>query len=294
MDSKEVQVERKGKRLKVALLFSGQVRKINIAAFRMGLKILLEGLDYKIYLSAWSEIGRSGNHKQARMDTIRAAVRGELRKPSEAATYLEKLFNGWEVEEMSVECQKEWYRALSEPWRSIQNHTGYSPLTLNSLAQLYQIQKSFELVEDPDSFDAIIRCRFDSVFVAPIKEDVENLVSSELKHINFGKAFYPERVYDIFFMAKGSTAAEIFRTWRDVGDLIGSNISSTYDARDACRLIYVNAIQKGSIVSSLDIRYCDVYRAKIPYLYGLLRWGLSKNVKSFALYASLLRILVSQ
>ena len=50
--------------MKVALLFSGQIREIPIELFRKSLSNLIKELDYEIYIFTWREVGKSLNHSK--------------------------------------------------------------------------------------------------------------------------------------------------------------------------------------------------------------------------------------
>ena len=49
--------------MKIAFLFSGQLREIEFELFRKSLLNLTKGLDYGIFAYSWEEMGKSLNHK---------------------------------------------------------------------------------------------------------------------------------------------------------------------------------------------------------------------------------------
>ena len=56
--------------MKIALLFSGQIRRINVELFRYGLTNFVKNIDYGIYIYCWEEIGKSMNHNLANVDNF--------------------------------------------------------------------------------------------------------------------------------------------------------------------------------------------------------------------------------
>ena len=49
--------------MKIAFLFSGQLRELEYELFRKRLLNLTKGLDYAIFAYSWEEMGKSLNHK---------------------------------------------------------------------------------------------------------------------------------------------------------------------------------------------------------------------------------------
>jgi len=50
--------------MKIAFLFSGQLRQINQYLFKKSLTNLTKNIDYSIYSFCWQELGESLNHKK--------------------------------------------------------------------------------------------------------------------------------------------------------------------------------------------------------------------------------------
>jgi hypothetical protein len=277
-------------KIKIALLFSGQVREINPQIFNKGLKIFCEGVDFKIYISCWDVIGSSMDHTPGNLSD---------HFMSEKKRVEEQIFNsfkGFPIEKFEIESYDKWKLSLTEPYLSIQNNPNYSELTRNSLPQLYQLKKSYELcIDDYSEFDYFVRCRFDSVFVCKFLDSIYGKEKkADIFHINFGKAHYSNRVYDIFFIAKPLSAHSIFRTWDNIESLIiSNNFESELDRRDACRLLYASALNSGFFVGSTNSRVCEVYRVSDKYFKNLIIWGLvDREVPKIILFRILCNLIV--
>ena len=146
----------------------------------------------------------------------------------------------------------------------------FNVLTKNSLPQIYQIYKSFCMLGDKyDEYDVIIRLRFDSLFTSEFKP---SLISQDtIYNINFGRAYYPQRIYDIFFYGLPSDIKYVFCTWLYLPELIKNPFDNGLDKRDACRLLYLAARKFHKKVESTLVRYTDIYRPRAG-VFGYLEW----------------------
>jgi hypothetical protein len=257
------------KKLKVALLFSGQVRPISAATFNLGLKEFTRNLDVDVYLTHWDEPGVSMGHN---LSKISQATQLDF----EIDSYLKEAFDGFKVVAHESEAGDDWRLALAPEYADILSSDSYSRLTIHSLPQLYQIYKSFQLVEDQfDHYDVVMRCRYDLLFVTSFRDwDYEEGVVNGL---NFGRAYHPDRIYDIFFWGPPSAVRSALTVWRDLPQLIDDQFDNGLDQRDACRLLYLGARQGPSVVKSGLVRYCDIYRPEksvYEYYVNILYWAL--------------------
>jgi hypothetical protein len=264
------------KKLKVALLFSGQVRDISAEKFNSGLREFTRHFDADVYLTHWDEPGVSMGHNLSKMNQA-------PQFSFDINNYLEVAFAGFNVVSHKSESGKQWQESLDSAYLDILNSKHYSKLTIHSLPQLYQIYQSFKLVESRlDQYDIVIRCRYDLLFVTAFHE--YHFDDMTVYGLNFGRAYYPDRIYDIFFWGSPSAVRSTFLAWDAIPELIKDEFNNGLDKRDACRLLYLAAQKEGSEVTSGVVRYCDIYRPEkslYDYYVNILYWGLiAKDAKS--------------
>lgn len=259
---------------KIALLFSGQIRDINPRLFNEGLRIFTKYHSADIYLSYWDKAGKSGNHS-------RKILENNSIKSFDIQKYLKIAFKGYDINKEKIVKVKDWEHAENSEIKKINNNKNFHFTTINSAKQLFQIYNSYLLLDNPNEYDFIVRCRFDSVFVFPFTPELDNHVNY-LANINFGKAYRDDRVYDIFFYTKSSNSYEIFTSWLKFAEYVRYPFDNLLDPRDTGRILYLAAILNNIKVISVDVRYCDVFRRqkKFSYFIDLIKWGLiSKNSK---------------
>ena len=259
---------------KIALLFSGQIRDINPRLFNEGLKVFIKYHTADIYLSYWEVAGKSGNHS-------RKILENSSIKNFDIQRYLKIAFKGFDIKKEKIVEVKEWEKAETSEIKKINKDKNFDFRTVNSAKQLFQIYNSYLLLENPNEYDFIVRCRFDSIYIFPFTPELDNHVNY-LANINFGNAFRDDRVYDIFFYTKSSNSYEIFTSWLKFAEYVRYPFDNLQDPRDAGRILYLAAILNNIKVKSVDIRYCDVFRRqrKFGYFIDLIKWGLvSTNTK---------------
>ena len=240
--------------MKVALLFAGQYREISETLFKKSLSIFVKGLDYDIYSFVWEEVGKSLNHKKKlpRLENI-----------DSAKDLVQDLFLNFNLVNIKSEPFKSFKEQLDLQHKNIFNSDEYDFGTINSLPQIYSLQECFNLLgENIYKYDLIFRCRFDSLFIHPLKLYNLQKISKEnnLYNLNFGRAYYPNRVYDIFFGGSTESMSFLGNIWPKIPELISNKFNNNLDKRDDCRILYLAAKQSGINVKSLDIRCCDVFR----------------------------------
>ncbi len=257
------------KKLKVALLFSGQVRDISAEKFNSGLREFTRHFDADVYLTHWDEPGVSMGHNLSKMNQSTQAT-------FDINAYLIKAFEGFNVVAHESESDDSWRKSLDSRYLDILNSHHYSKLTIHALPQLYQIYKSFKLVENNlDQYDIVIRCRYDLLFVTAFQE--WGFHDATVYGLNFGRAYHPNRIYDIFFWGAPSAVRSTLMAWNIVPELIQNEFDNGLDKRDACRLLYLAAQKERSEVMSGVVRYCDIYRPEksvYDYCVNILYWGL--------------------
>ena len=240
--------------MKVALLFAGQYREISKILFKKSFSIFIKDLDYDIYSFVWEEVGKSLNHKNKL---------AKLNDSLSAKDLVKDLFSNFNLVNIQSESFNFFQENLDFKYKNILNSEEYDFGTINSLPQIYSLSKCFNLMGDKIyKYDLIFRCRFDSLFIHPLNlYDLKKIHEEKsLYNINFGRAYFPNRIYDIFF--GGSTESMIFlrNIWPQIPELISDKFNNNLDKRDSCRILYLAAKKSGINVKSFDIRCCDVFR----------------------------------
>ena len=240
--------------MKIAFLFSGQLRELEYELFRKSLLNLTKGLDYAIFAYSWQEMGKSLNHKN-NLPEINL-----VENIDEKINFLFKNFN---LIDFGYESFKDFKKGLKDQHREILYSKKFDFGTINSLPQIYTLHKSFELLEKSEyNFDLVFRCRFDSVFIHPMKIfPLEQILSNgSVFNLNFGRAYYPNRIYDIFFGGSRKAMNFISTIWDEIPYLVKNNFDNGLDKRDCCRILYLAASNDNTNVKSFPSRICDVYR----------------------------------
>ena len=240
--------------MKVAFLFSGQLRDLPVDLFKKSLINLTSDLDYSIFSYCWDEKGKSLNHKSQSAD---------LTSIENVDEYIKLIFNDFNLVNYGHESFKEFKSNLKKEYKDILKSKNYHYGTINSLPQVYTIYKSYKLCETSgQNFDLIFRCRFDSIFIHPFKLfPLKKILDSEkLFNINFGRAYYPKRVYDIFFGGSNKSMYFLSNIWFDFPKLVSNKFNNGLDKRDCCRILYLGAYLKNVKVQSFNSRICDIYR----------------------------------
>ena len=242
--------------MKVALLFSGQLRKIPLDIFKNSLNILVEGLDYSIYSYCWEEIGDSMNHSK----NIPL-----IYKSKNIGKEIDNIFNSFNLRRSSFESYTNYKKLLGSKYNKILTSSEFHKGTIHSLPQIYSLYKCHQLLEKEEdylNYDLVFRCRYDSVFIHPLslyplKKIIED---NNIYNINFGRAFYPKRIYDIFFGGSREAMSFISSLWKDLPSLVENKFENNLDKRDACRILYLGPSLKDIKVKTFDVRICDVFR----------------------------------
>ena len=240
--------------MKIAFLFSGQLRELEYDLFRKSLFNLTKDLDYAIFAYSWEEMGASLNHK----NNLPEIILNE--NIDEKINFLFKDFN---LLDFGYESFRDFKKNLKKQYREIFYSKKFDFGTVNSLPQIYTLHKSFELLEKSKlNFDLVFRCRFDSIFIHPIKIfPLQKILSNgSLFNLNFGRAYYPNRIYDIFFGGSLKSMNFISTIWKDTPDLVKNSFDNGLDKRDCCRILYLAAFIDNTNIKSFPSRICDVYR----------------------------------
>ena len=240
--------------MKTAFLFSGQLRTIPKELFRKSLLNLTSGLDYDIYAYLWDETGKSLNHSKNIL---------KVNKEENARVILTEIMDGFNLKKIISEPYTEFNKKLEKQYKELINSNKYHLGTINSIPQIYMFSKCFDLIsENLEQYDLIFKCRFDTLFLHPLNlYDLDNIKKeSAIYSINFGRAYHPNRIYDIFFGGSKKSMILLRNIWKNLPNYINDSFDNNLDKRDACRLFYLAAIKQNIKCRSLNTRICDVFR----------------------------------
>ncbi len=240
--------------MKIAFLFAGQYRPIPKDLIRYSIQNLTEGLDYNIFCYSWDEPGESLDHRE---DIPK------IKSDNDSFSQISSMFSEFNLKEIYTESFDNFVINLPKTYKKILNSRIYHKGTIFALPQIYTLSKCYKFLEnDENEYDLIFRCRFDSIFLHPLKIYPlrKFLDSSILYNINFGRAYYPNRIYDIFFGGSKKSMSFLDHIWNNVPQLVENNLNNGQDKRDACRLFFVAAVTNKVKIKSFKTRICDIYR----------------------------------
>ena len=240
--------------MKIAFLFAGQYRPIQKDLIRYSIQNLTEGLDYNIFCYSWDEPGESLDHRE---DIPK------IKSNNDSFSQISSIFSEFNLKEVCTESYENFVINLPKKHKKILNSRLYHKGTIFALPQIYTLSKCYKLLDnDENKYDLIFRCRFDSIYLHPLKIYPlrKFLNSSDIYNINFGRAYYPYRIYDIFFGGSKKSMSFLDQIWDNIPQLVENNLNTGQDKRDACRLFYVSAVLNNIKIKSLNTRICDIYR----------------------------------
>ena len=240
--------------MKIAFLFAGQYRPIPKDLIRYSIQTLTKGIDYDIFCYSWNEPGESLDHRED-IPKIKSA--------NDSYQQISSIFSEFNLKEIYTESYDDFVVNLPKKHKRIFNSKIYHKGTIFALPQIYTLSKCYKLLDnDKDKYDLIFRCRFDSIYLHPLNIYPlrKFLNSSTLYNINFGRAYYSNRIYDIFFGGSNKSMSFLDQIWNNIPQLVENTFNNGQDKRDACRLFYVAAVINKVEIKSFKTRICDIYR----------------------------------
>ncbi len=240
--------------MKIAFLFAGQYRSIPNDLMEYSLSKLTKGIDYGIFCYSWDEPGESLDHRENIPKTKNA---------NDSFDQISNVFSNFNLKKICTESYNKFVLNLPKTHKKILNSKIYHKGTIFSLPQIYTLSKCYELLKtDLHEYDLIFRCRFDSIYIHPLElYPLKNFLNStNLYNLNFGRAYYPNRIYDIFFGGSKKSMSFLDKIWINIPQLVENNYSNGQDKRDACRLFFVAAKSNNIKIKSFKTRICDIYR----------------------------------
>ncbi len=240
--------------MKVAFLFAGQYRPIPKDLVRYSIENLTKGLDYDIFCYSWDELGESLDHREKIP---------KIKNDYDSFNQISNIFSEFNLKEIQTESYNDFVTNLPKTHKKIFNSKIYHKGTIFALPQIYTLSKCYRLSNnDENEYDLIFRCRFDSIYLHPLKlyPLINFLNSSEIYNLNFGRAYYPNRIYDIFFGGSKQSMKFLDQMWDELPQIIENKYNNGQDKRDACRLFFIAAISNNVKIKSFNTRICDIYR----------------------------------
>ena len=240
--------------MKIAFLFAGQYRSIPKDLLRYSIQNLTKGLDYNIFCYSWDEPGESLDHRK---DIPK------IKSNNDSYAQISSIFSSFNLKGIYTESYDNFIINLPKNHKRILNSKIYHKGTIFALPQIYTLSKCYKLLDNDDNeYDLIFRCRFDSIYIHPLNiYPLRNFLNSSiLYNINFGRAYYPNRIYDIFFGGSKKSMSFLDKIWDNIPQLVENNLNNGQDKRDACRLFFVAAVTNNLKIKSFKTRICDIYR----------------------------------
>ena len=216
--------------------------------------LFTNGLDYDIFCYSWDEVGESLDHRED------ISI---IKKDNDSFFHISNIFSEFNLKKIETESYNDFIFKLPKTHSKIFNAKTYHKGTIFALPQIYTLSKCYKLLaSQEEEYDLIFRCRFDSIYVHPLKlyPLKKFLNSSILYNINFGRAYYPNRIYDIFFGGSQKSMNFLDHIWNRIPQLVEDDFNNGQDKRDACRLFFLAANSNNIKIKSLNTRICDIYR----------------------------------
>jgi hypothetical protein len=256
--------------LKVAICLSGEVRHFTDELVVDGFQKYLETWKPDIFISTWDHLGRSMNHGYISPKEVKE-------QQQDLELYIRYIYPG--IKAVEIENYNRWIDDMPKDEYNLAYSDRHSSRTINSYTQLYKIFKANNLKicyekEQGIRYDIVLRARPDNLYVRPLALD--EVQQKTIYNINLeGGAYYPNRIYDIFFYGGSVEMDAVCSSYLKFKELLYSPFNNGLCPRDTCRLLYLQAMNSGLSVKSTKDRSCDIYRGQtFEEYYSLLRsWG---------------------
>lgn len=253
---------------KVAVCISGEMRFFKDPAVVESYSRFVQTINPDVFISTWDHIGISMNHGYINPEenkTIENNIEDHIR------------FIYPNIKSVKIENYNSWFNSIDNKIKQKVYSGQYNKLTVNSYAQIYKICDSINLkstyeIDNNFKYDIVIRLRPDSLFINPFNLDIK---PKTIYNINFGSAYYPNRIYDILFYGDSMSMDKVSDSFLNYTDLLDHPFNNGLCPRDSCRILHLQSILSELEVLSTDSRLCDVYRGQGLEEYSNLikSWG---------------------
>jgi hypothetical protein len=256
-------------KLKVAVCLSGEMRFFTDELVTSAFQTYIQSWSPDIFISTWDHVGISMNHGYIHPKEI---------KEREDTLHLHINNTYSNIKAVEIENYNEWIDNIPESEYSIVYSDSFYTRTINSYPQLYKIYKANKLKIDYEEkekfkYDIVLRIRPDNLFIRPLA--LNQVVKGVIYDVNLKGAYYPNRIYDIFFYGCSEDMDIVSSAYVSFKELLYSSFNNGLCPRDACRLLYLHAINAGLVCESTKNRPCDIYRGQTfeEYCDLLQSWG---------------------
>lgn len=257
---------------RIAVCISGEMRNFDNPIIIDSYNKFVAIHNPDVFISTWNHNGYSMNHNY--IDPNDNKITDNFILNSIKSNYPN-------IISVNVENYNIWLDSINPINKQQIFSNNYDYRTVNSYAQIYKICDSINLkskyeLENDFKYDIVIRIRPDSLFVNHFDLNID---SDTIYNINFGNAYYPNRIYDILFYGDSSSMDLLSKCFINYINLLHDQFHNGLCKRDACRLLYLQCIQSKLQVKTTDVRVCDIYRDQgFDEYYNLIKiWGEYNN-----------------
>jgi len=244
--------------MKTALVLSGQLRTFHHPAVLTSLRTFIEQfVECDVFVSVWDKVGFSYSHGDGK-------ITSNATDPVIAEQIQAALPN---VKGIHIERESDWLPTIPAKYKAIYAE-GFRWAGMNIkgtvVPQLYKIWDGNRLKSEYEKthgfvYDLVIRSRPDNLYLSNIKTKYLSDLS-KIYAINCPGTFYPNRIYDIFFFSNSANMDALTDAYNHIHELEIHPFFNGLHARDACRILRVQALNADIPVVDMDHDVCTVFR----------------------------------
>jgi hypothetical protein len=240
---------------KIAVCISGEMRFFKDPLVIESYNKFISSLNPDVFISTWDHIGVSMNHGYINPEENKT-IEDNIEK------HIRSVYSN--IKSLKIENYNSWFNSIDNQIKQKVYGGSYNRLTVNSYSQIYKICDSINLKSDYENsnnfkYDIVIRIRPDSLFINPFNLDIK---PRTVYNINFGGAYYPNRIYDILFYGDSLSMDKISNSFSNYIALLDNSFNNGLCPRDSCRILYLQSILSELEVESVNSRLCDIYRGQ--------------------------------
>ncbi len=172
---------------------------------------------------------------------------------------------------IAIHNLREWETTLEGCWKTVYTEgfewngghiRGTVVPQLFGIWDANRLRREYEVATGA-KYDLVIRCRPDVIFTPHSRSVYESVVPNTIYAINnkASGAYYPQRIYDIFFFGSPAAMDCTCQAYRCLDVLVGHPWNNGLHPRDACRCLYIQArFMMGLGVTDIPADLCKVVR----------------------------------
>lgn len=251
--------------MKIALLICGQMRTFDHPKVLYYLNEFIKKFNCDVFLSTWNNRGISVWSEHALKDQSEIQTKEKNKIIVDDHIELIENVKRFKIDDYSQflknDCDEDMRLLLAQS----SDNVYFSKAT--SIPSLYKLYSSYQLAEEymeenQIEYDIIIKTRPDFLHVHTNIEKYFELTSNTLFHINTGRSYYPNRVYEMFLLSSQKNMKIVCESWLNYHKLLESDYSLDMSRFDACRLVYSQCILNNIKIESFDKVLGDVLRVE--------------------------------